>query len=98
MSACLVSLSLMGLTLSYCHVWRRDLSSGLGLPFPRMMARRRCHLERDFDLFAGMAHANSGQPADHLMFVFSPLYPVSTDVDFPSKSYGREIDSSPFPA
>ena len=41
----------MGLTVSYRHVWRRDLSSGLSLPFPRMMARRPCHIEQDFDCF-----------------------------------------------
>ena len=41
----------MGLTVSYRHAWRRNLSSGLGLPFPIMMARRPCHLERDFDCF-----------------------------------------------
>ena len=98
MSAWLVSLSLMGLMVSYRHVWRRDLPSGLSLPFPIMMARRPFHLERDFDLFAGMAHANSGEPADHLLFVFSPFSPVSTDVDFPSKLYGKEIYSYPFPA
>ena len=91
MSAWLVSMYLMGLTVSYRHVWRRDLLSGLGLAFPRMMARRPCHLERDFDLFAGMAHSKSGEPADHLLFVFSPFYPASTYVDLPSKSYGKEI-------
>ena len=41
----------MVLTVSYRHTWRRDLSSGLGLPLPRMMACRPCHLERDFDCF-----------------------------------------------
>ena len=41
----------MGCKVSYHHAWRRDLSSGLGLPFPRMMARRPCHIERDFDCF-----------------------------------------------
>ena len=98
MSAWLVSLSIMGLTVFYRHVWRRDLLSGLGLPFPRIMTRRPCHLERDFDLFAVMAPANSGEPADHLLFVFSPFSTVSTYVDFPSKSYGQDIYSSPFPA
>ena len=49
MSAWLVYFSLMGLTVSYRHAWRRNLSSGLGLPFPRMMARRPFRLERDFD-------------------------------------------------
>ena len=82
MSAWLVSLPLMELTVSYRHVWSRDLSSGLGLPFPRMMAHRPCDLERDFDFFSGMAHANSGEPVDHLMFVFSPVSLISTDVDF----------------
>ena len=51
MSTWLVSLSLMGLTGSYRHAWRRNLLSGLSLPFPRMMARRPCHLERNFDCF-----------------------------------------------
>ena len=64
----------MGLTVSYHHAWRRNLSSGLGLPFPRMMARRPCHIERGFD-FSGMAHANSVELADHLLFVFSPFSP-----------------------
>ena len=45
------SLFLMGLTVSYRHAWRRDLSSGLSLPIPRMMACRPCYLERDFDCF-----------------------------------------------
>ena len=98
MSAWLVSLSLMGLTVSYRHVLRRDLLSGLGMPFPRMMAHRTCHLEWDFDLFAGIDHANSAEPADHLLFVLSLFSPVSTYVDFPSKSYGKEIYSYPFPA
>ena len=30
-----------------------NLSSGIGLPFPRMMARRPFHLEQDFDCFRG---------------------------------------------
>ena len=37
--------------MSYRHAWRRNLSSGLGLFFPRMMACRQCHLERDFYCF-----------------------------------------------
>ena len=41
----------MGLMVSYRHAWRRDLSSGLGLPFPRMMACCLCNLEREFDCF-----------------------------------------------
>ena len=43
----------MGLTVSYRHAWRRDLSSGLGLPFPIMMAHQPFHLERDFDCLRG---------------------------------------------
>ena len=41
----------MGLTVSYHHACRRDLSSGLGLPFPIIMACWPCHLERYFYCF-----------------------------------------------
>ena len=49
-------------------------------------------------IVSGMAHANSRELADIMMFVFSPfLPPLSTDVDFLSKSYGENIYSYPIP-
>ena len=74
MSACLVYLSLMGLTVSYRHAWRRDLSSGLGLPFPRMMARRPCHLERDFDWLQGWPMPTR-ENQQIICCLCSPLFP-----------------------
>ena len=74
MSAWLVSLSLMDLTVSYCHAWRRDLLSGLGLPFPRTMARRQCYLERDFDWLQGWPMPTQ-ENQQIICCLCSPLFP-----------------------
>ena len=45
-----------------------------------------------------MAHANLREPANHLLFLFSPSPPpLSTDVDLPSKSYRNRFFHLPFP-
>ena len=89
----------MGFTVSYRHAWRRDLSSGLGLPLPRMIAHLPCHLERDFDYIRdGSCQLGRTSISSAVCVLPSPPPTLSTDVDFPLKSYGNKIHSYPLHA